>query len=394
MTVSVPAVDDAGTVRAVLLAALDLGVLLRPAMESPLPPGSSLALVDAAGVVLGHHPEPERWVGEIVGEQLDVVIAEQGAALTAVSGLDGSAALLLSGPLFRDPKRSHEASVVVTLPRRPVFREAERFFSLQLAGLGLLALGGIVVSGLVLDRIVARPAEGMLRVIRSLNAGNTRARMRRSDEARASTVGRIARSLNALGRRMEEHQQAARHLEEQLRDARTMQLVSTRPPTPVMPAAPPEAPAAPVPTLETEATAHPGFREPPFENVPNPRFLWLSPSHADGLVRLTYALQQRRGCALLTGGSGCGKTLLTRAVVQRLEPKRYDIALLSNPHGGRVDLLRQVLYELGVETAEPSGRSWCTCCTTSSCVTSAAAARRSSSWTTLRKPSRPTGSRS
>jgi general secretion pathway protein A len=69
-------------------------------------------------------------------------------------------------------------------------------------------------------------------------------------------------------------------------------------------------------------------------------------------VRLTYALRQRRGCAVLTGESGCGKTLLTRAVVQRLEATRYEIGLLTNPHGGRIDLLRQVLYELGVETAD------------------------------------------
>ena len=40
--------------------------------------------------------------------------------------------------------------------------------------------------------------------------------------------------------------------------------------------------------------------------------------------------------------------------MQRLEPKRYEIALLTNPHGGRIDLLRQVLNELGVDTAEPT----------------------------------------
>ena len=94
-----------------------------------------------------------------------------------------------------------------------------------------------------------------------------------------------------------------------------------------------------------------GLREPPFENAPNPRFLVAS-HPLRRVVRLTYALRQRRGCAVLTGEPGCGKTLLTRAVVQRLEPSRYEIGLLTNPHGGRIDLLRQVLYELGVETAE------------------------------------------
>jgi general secretion pathway protein A len=200
-------------------------------------------------------------------------------------------------------------------------------------------------------------------VIRSLNSGDVRARMRRSD-ARHGLVGRLSRSLNALGRRLEEHQQATHHLERQLRAERAAQLLAS-PPPPAEPAAPDATLAgsdssaleamyaAPPAELADTPDEHGwGLREPPFENAPNPRFLWLSPTHSDALVRLTYALRQRRGCAVLTGEPGCGKTLLTRAVVQRLEPSRYEIGLLTNPHGGRIDLLRQVLYELGIETAE------------------------------------------
>src|SRR4029434_4535500 len=64
------------------------------------------------------------------------------------------------------------------------------------------------------------------------------------------------------------------------------------------------------------------------------------------------ACRHRGRGAVLTGEPGCGKTLLTRAVVQRLEPDRYEVGLLTNSHGGRVDLLREVLYELGVESGE------------------------------------------
>jgi len=169
--------------------------------------------------------------------------------------------------------------------------------------------------------------------------------------------------VNALGRRLEEHQQAARHLEEQLRLERAARLLVPPPAAAVVGDAEPAAyeapggerlePAEPGAMATGEPEEHGwGLRESPFENAPNPRFLWLSPMHSDALVRLTYALRQRRGCAVLTGESGCGKTLLTRAVVQRLEASRYEIALLTNPHGGRIELLRQVLYELGVETAD------------------------------------------
>jgi len=363
VALATPAIDEAGTVRAVVIGALDLGQLERAMVESPLPAGAAMMLVDANGVILTHHPQPERWTGEILDEPLRPLLVAHGAGLLDTTWLDGIPSLVLFEPLLREAGRVYDATIVIALPRRSVFAAADRLFGLELAGLGLLALAGLVCGALVVDRMVARPAQGLLRVIRSLNSGDVRARMRRSDE-RHGLVGRLARSLNALGRRLEEHQQATHHLEQQLRAERAAHLLAS-PPPPAEPAAPGATLAgSDSSALEAMYTAPPaepadtpeehgwGLREPPFENAPNPRFLWLSPTHSDALVRLTYALRQRRGCAVLTGEPGCGKTLLTRAVVQRLEPSRYEIGLLTNPHGGRIDLLRQVLYELGVETAE------------------------------------------
>ena len=363
VAVAAPVIDEAGTVRAVVIGALDLGQLERAMVESPLPAGAAMMLVDANGVILSHHPQPERWTGEILDEPLRPLLMAHGAGLLDITWLDGIPSLVLFEPLLREAGRVYDATIVIALPRRSVFAAADRLFGLELAGLGLLALAGLVCGALVMDRMVARPAQGLLRVIRSLNSGDVRARMRRSDE-RHGLVGRLARSLNALGRRLEEHQQATHHLEQELRAERAAHLLAS-PPPPAEPAAPHATlagshssaleaihtppPAEPADTPEEHGW---GLREPPFENAPNPRFLWLSPTHSDALVRLTYALRQRRGCAVLTGEPGCGKTLLTRAVVQRLEPSRYEIGLLTNPHGGRIDLLRQVLYELGVETAE------------------------------------------
>jgi general secretion pathway protein A len=358
-----PAIDEAGTVRALVIGALDLGQLERAMVESPLPAGAAMMLVDANGVILTHHAQPERWTGEILDEPLRPLLATHGAGLLDTTWLDGIPSLVLFEPLLREAGQVYDATIVIALPRRPVFATADRLFGLELAGLGLLALVGLVCGALVMDRMVARPAQGLLRVIRSLNSGDVRARMRRSD-ARHGLVGRLSRSLNALGRRLEEHQQATHHLEQQLRAERAAYLLES-PPPPAEPAAADatlaESDSSALEAMYTAPPAEPadtpdehgwGLREPPFENAPNPRFLWLSPTHSDALVRLTYALRQRRGCAVLTGEPGCGKTLLTRAVVQRLEPSRYEIGLLTNPHGGRIDLLRQVLYELGVETAE------------------------------------------
>ncbi|HEX2440059.1 MAG TPA: AAA family ATPase [Methylomirabilota bacterium] len=371
LALATPAIDDAGTVRAVVAASLDLGQLERVMVESPLPAGSALMLIDAGGVILSHHAQPERWRGEILDDAQRELMTTPTDGIADASWLDDVPSLVLFEPLLRDADRVRDATIAVALPRQAVYKDADRLFGLELAGLGLLTLAVLVCGALVMDQLVARPAQGLLRVIRSLNSGDVRARMRKADE-RHTLVGRLARSVNALGRRLEEHQQAARHLEEQLRTERTARLLAT---APAMESAA-DAPAGEeghraaahaegaavysVPPADATEPGEPGdehgwgLRESPFENAPNPRFLWLSPTHSDALVRLTYALRQRRGCAVLTGEPGCGKTLLTRAVVQRLDPERYEIGLLTNPHGGRIDLLRQVLYELGVDSGESS----------------------------------------
>jgi len=92
--------------------------------------------------------------------------------------------------------------------------------------------------------------------------------------------------------------------------------------------------------------------EPPFDNSPNPKFFYMSPEHEEALVRLVYTVRHRKGCGMLTGEYGCGKTTLSRALIQRLEAERYEIGLLTNPSLTPVDFLREVLYQLGVETQE------------------------------------------
>jgi type II secretory pathway predicted ATPase ExeA len=94
--------------------------------------------------------------------------------------------------------------------------------------------------------------------------------------------------------------------------------------------------------------------EPPFDNSPNPKFFYLSPDHEEALVRLVYTVRHRKGCGMLTGEYGCGKTTLSRALIQRLEAERYEIGLLTNPSWNAVDFLREALYQLGIEAREKS----------------------------------------
>ncbi len=91
-----------------------------------------------------------------------------------------------------------------------------------------------------------------------------------------------------------------------------------------------------------------GLKLAPFENVPDPKFYFPSPKHEEGLHRLLYGVEARKGAVLLTGEIGCGKTTLSRQFIQHLAQERYDTALIANPSIDSQEFLGEVLYQLGM----------------------------------------------
>ena len=90
-----------------------------------------------------------------------------------------------------------------------------------------------------------------------------------------------------------------------------------------------------------------GFREMPFNITPDPKFLFLSPTHMEALQHLRYGVEQKKGFTVLTGEVGCGKTTLCRKLLNELDPERYETALILNPRLTETQLLRAILAELG-----------------------------------------------
>jgi general secretion pathway protein A len=92
----------------------------------------------------------------------------------------------------------------------------------------------------------------------------------------------------------------------------------------------------------------------PFENVPDPRFFYPSAEHQEALLRLFSSVNSRKGAAMLTGEIGCGKTILSRTLIQDLPLDKYEVGLIANPSLSPVEFLKEILYQLGAETKSDS----------------------------------------
>lgn len=90
------------------------------------------------------------------------------------------------------------------------------------------------------------------------------------------------------------------------------------------------------------------LRERPFEITPDPRFLYLSENHKEGLAHLEYAVKERRGFTVITGEVGTGKTTLVQTLLGRLDGTTRT-AYLFNPRMGPNDFLHYICEDLGVK---------------------------------------------
>ena len=100
-----------------------------------------------------------------------------------------------------------------------------------------------------------------------------------------------------------------------------------------------------------------GIKEQPFTNSPDSRFYFNSSQHAKALLRLDHAARSNVGLALLVGDIGAGKTTLARRMLDDLDEKEYESALLVVVHSSITPewLLKKIGLQLGVANV-PNGK--------------------------------------
>ena len=90
-----------------------------------------------------------------------------------------------------------------------------------------------------------------------------------------------------------------------------------------------------------------GLNQDPFSIAPDPRFLFMSEQHREGLAHLLYGLDGGGGFVLLTGEIGTGKTTVCRCFLEQI-PANCNVAYIFNPKLSVSELLRSICGEFHI----------------------------------------------
>jgi general secretion pathway protein A len=100
-----------------------------------------------------------------------------------------------------------------------------------------------------------------------------------------------------------------------------------------------------------------GLNERPFELTPNPRYLFLSPRHAEALTMLQYGTCRRNGLTLLIGEAGTGKTTLIYTALERQRAENALHVFLTNPALTRDEFFDFLACGFGLSTEARTSKS-------------------------------------
>jgi type II secretory pathway predicted ATPase ExeA len=99
-----------------------------------------------------------------------------------------------------------------------------------------------------------------------------------------------------------------------------------------------------------------GLSDKPFSETPDPRFIFLSVQHREGLAHLEYNIWDGKGFSVLVGEVGTGKTTLCRALIDRLDPEKVTVAHIIHTNLDFYEFLQEVIEELGISS--PGKQKW------------------------------------
>jgi type II secretory pathway predicted ATPase ExeA/phage tail protein X len=94
-----------------------------------------------------------------------------------------------------------------------------------------------------------------------------------------------------------------------------------------------------------------GLKEQPFGVTPDPRFLYLSPSHREAIASLYCAIENGRGFSVMIAKPGMGKTSILFRLLETLKSRARTAFLFQSDCDSR-QLFQSLLLDLGLEPTD------------------------------------------
>lgn len=215
-----PVIGTEGRPLGVVFAELDTRRIYRfqSGIEKQLPEGSTITQVNDQGVVLTRYPEPDKWLGRSVVETpLFNVLRSQKKGFVTMKGFDGRKRFYAFFPLF-STLRDQNVYLLLGIPKRALFSEADRLLIHNLSLLGVLTLLILLAAWFGGDLLVLRQVGAMLKATRRLANGDLSARA--GLPRKTGELNELAASFDDMAASLEMRETQRRQGEEELRMSR------------------------------------------------------------------------------------------------------------------------------------------------------------------------------
>ncbi len=92
-----------------------------------------------------------------------------------------------------------------------------------------------------------------------------------------------------------------------------------------------------------------GLKEKPFNQTPDPRFIYFTEKHCEALANLVYGIRERKGFLVLSGEVGTGKTTLINALLDTFDRTGILSAFIFNPILTSSEFFEYLLTDLNLK---------------------------------------------
>jgi len=202
----------------IVAAGLSVDWLNNSVAHQPLPPRSTISVIDHTGTIVARYPETERFVGQKVSGDSHTVLLSGKEGVRENIGFDGVPRMYSYAPV---PGTQTGLVVSIGLEKREILKGAESANwrgVLTIAGSAVLAF---LLAGLGARAFLHRPVQALLETVEQWRKGDLHARV--NLQSNRSELGRLGSAFNAMaeavGDREDELEQRVRNRTSELEQA-------------------------------------------------------------------------------------------------------------------------------------------------------------------------------